>query len=92
VIGTTCTGHSDHMGGPGVVVVESGESAPSDDYLGATAPTVSEDQILSALTVGYSQAISLHQEAVKHADELADLWSWERCVAPAVEQMKELIE
>jgi glycosyltransferase involved in cell wall biosynthesis len=91
VIATRATGHLDHMEGSGISFVEHGDVEPSDDYLGASAPTVSEEQILSALEYAYEMALTLHDEAVAGAAEIYEEWQWERVVAPAVEQMKELV-
>lgn len=91
VIGTRCTGHADHMQGAGVVVVEHGESGPSDDYLGATAPTVNTEHIYKAIFDAYKRREELHDAAVQEAAEIATQWTWEKQVAPAVEQIRELI-
>lgn len=89
VIATMCTGHSDHMFGKGTVKVEHGNEAPSDDYVGARAPTVSVDAIYQALIAGLDNIEKHHEDAVVAADEIASTWAWEKQVAPAVQQLKE---
>ena len=94
VVATACTGHSDHLSEPsrkGTIIVPHGDVAPSDDYMGATAPTVTEKDILESLDRAYRHAPLCHDDAVRLAEEVAQEWAWERKVAPAVEQMKELI-
>lgn len=90
VIATACTGHSEYLPAPGAVIVRHGEEAPID-YMGAMAPTVSEEDILEGIEVAYLKAVEHHDEAIQYADEVVSNWTWEQKVAPAVEQMKELI-
>jgi len=92
VIATGCTGHATHMQGPGVVLVKHRDNALSDDYLGASAPTVRVEDVLKALEYGFDNRKGLQEEAKKYAGEIQQSWSWERRVAPAVLQMKEHLD
>ena len=84
VCATFCTGHADHLvvGSPGFEPIVSGPPAPIDDGPGALAPSVSVDDVSSALLRCRARAAELRREAFDHATELGHRWSWERgCLA-----------
>ena len=77
VLMTDCTGHSEHAGGPGCVVVPSGPDAPIDDFPGARAPSVSVEAVAEGLLRAYSEREKLSEEARSFAPSLREKWSWE---------------
>lgn len=89
VVATTCTGHSEYAALPpaGFVAVEHGPSGPLDDFPGATAPTVSEGAIATALLSAYKGWETLALLAENSAEALAAKWAWEKTNAAAIRQM-----
>lgn len=77
VIATDCTGHSEHMRGAGVVVVETGEDAPIDDFPGALAPSLSAEDVATALTRAYKKRALYSSDARASAEVVRKHWSWE---------------
>ncbi len=86
-LGTACTGHGEHMHGPGVVVVRHGDLAESDDYWGAKAPSVSPDDILAALMRAREHWLALDWEARTYAESIQDTWSWKNQTEQAIKQI-----
>lgn len=89
-IATDNTGHLDHHFGPGTIPVLSGLVTDSDDYLGATAPSVQVESILASLEGAYASAVELHEEAMSQADIVADKWAWSKLTEPALKEMQEI--
>jgi glycosyltransferase involved in cell wall biosynthesis len=83
VIMTSCTGHSQHFAGKGVVVVKTGEEARIDDFPGAHAPSLHERDVAAALTSAYQNRETLSADAKAEAPNIRKQWSWEN-------QLKEL--
>lgn len=77
VIATDCTGHSEHVRGPGVVVVKTGEDAPIDDFPGAVAPSLSAEGVAEALTNAYQKRDKYSSDAKVASAEIRKTWSWE---------------
>jgi glycosyltransferase involved in cell wall biosynthesis len=92
VVATACTGHADHVHGPGTVIIPHGGLAPVDDFIGSLAPTVQGSSILDALTDARERWEALHEEALNHVSDLKEHWSWKNRTAPALKQLKKLIE
>jgi glycosyltransferase involved in cell wall biosynthesis len=88
VVMTTCTGHSDHGHGPGVVPVQTGPSEASDDYRGATAPSVSADAVYEGIKTLYDNWQSLDESARDYAPTLQQEWSWENRAKSALAEME----
>ena len=76
VVATACTGHADHVPGPGSVVIPHGPDADSDDYPGSMAPTVDAAAIASAIHTAYDQRDALRAELTQSGSALRDVWSW----------------
>lgn len=89
VVATNCTGHQDHMKGPGIVYVEHGIQGRSDDYPGATAPTVTKNAIGQSLRRMLNNWKHYDAEARGAASEVQEAWTWESQTAPAVQKLKE---
>ena len=77
VIATDCTGHREHMRGPGVVLVPTGELGDIDDLPGAKAPSLSATSVAAALTHAYKSQTELAQEAMQNRDSIRRLWAWD---------------
>lgn len=77
VIATNCTGHSEHVRGVGVVVVNTGDDAPIDDFPGALAPSLSAADVAEALTKAYEKQALLLDDARASAEAIRKHWSWE---------------
>lgn len=79
VVMTGATGHSQHVNcarSAGTVYVFSGDDGTSDDYVGATAPTVSATTICDALALARESWMNLHNEAITAAPILVKEWTW----------------
>jgi glycosyltransferase involved in cell wall biosynthesis len=87
---TGCTGHSDHAGGPGVVLVRHQASGKSDDYSGATAPVVTASDVYDAMNELYEGWKGLEEDARQHAETLRHDWSWERRAESAIEELEKM--
>lgn len=90
VLMTACTGHADHVEGPGVVVVPHRDSAKSDDFPGATAPTVDAEDIYAALLTFYNDWKRWDREARDHAPTLQKEWAWENRAVSAIRELENL--
>jgi glycosyltransferase involved in cell wall biosynthesis len=77
VIMTSCTGHSEHYEGPGVVLVETGEDEPVDDFPGAYAPSLSAEAVAEALLRAHKDRVEYQRAARELASNLSYYWSWE---------------
>lgn len=77
VIMTDCTGHSEHVGGLGVVRVRTGEDTPIDDFPGAFAPSLSAEAVAEALLTAYEKRDQYAGEALLTSPEIRKQWSWE---------------
>lgn len=87
VVMTKCTGHGEHWAPDGVVTVPHGNLAPLDDYPGAMAPTVEMEAIRDALLCAYQTWSSLAEVAMYSADDVRDVWSWEKRNAPVLQAL-----
>ena len=87
VVMTNNTGHQDHFDPLSCEIVQSGPDQESDDYWGATAPTVSEDDILDGLKRARLRLPALKEEAMAFAKS-HEKWTWTNQVR---ETMKELV-
>lgn len=87
VVVTQTTGHEEYTDEPGVVTLEAGDPAESDDFSGATAPTVSPGEILRGLEDLHENWEILDQEAMKNSDSLRKRWSWEARAIEPLEQV-----
>ena len=90
VIATACTGHSAHMPAQsqdGVIVVPHGPPAPIDDLTGASAPTVSVDELARVLWQAYADWEALSEAAVAAAPRIAAQWQWRAQLGPVIEKM-----
>jgi glycosyltransferase involved in cell wall biosynthesis len=79
VVMTGATGHSQHIAGSqsrGMSYIYSGDDGPIEDYMGATAPTVSIDKIADALEISRECWEELNAEAISAAPHLAEEWTW----------------
>lgn len=83
VIATDCTGHSEHVRGPGVVIVKTGDDEPIDDFPGAVAPSLRAADVADALVRAHKQRELYSVDAQSVSTVLRDFWSWEN-------QLKEL--
>lgn len=77
VIATTCTGHSEHMFGEGVVPIQSGRLAPIDDVPRAMAPSLSQRDIENALDYAFRNQEDLSAAAMLWSENVRIHWSWE---------------
>lgn len=89
VVATVVTGHSEYMTvtTPGVVPVPVGPDSRSDDFPGATAPTVTADGVASALAEAYRQWAWLSSAARSAAPHVAERWAWERVMKGPLEEI-----
>jgi glycosyltransferase involved in cell wall biosynthesis len=77
VVMTGCSGHADHVDGPGVErVVHRRDWADIDDGPGAEAPLVETDDIANALMHAYDNRHELTHDARLHAEVIRAQWSW----------------
>jgi len=77
VIATDCTGHSQHMEGPGTVVIPTGALEPIDDFSDSMAPSLKTEDIAECLVDAYKRRMSLSNEAKDNAAKFRKEWSWE---------------
>jgi glycosyltransferase involved in cell wall biosynthesis len=77
VIATDCTGHSEHVRGPGTVIVKTGGETPIDDFPGAFAPSLSAEDVAEALTNAYQKRSLYSSDALRVSAEVKKHWSWE---------------
>lgn len=77
VIATDCTGHSEHVRGPGTVIVKTGDLAPIDDFPGAFGPSLSAEDVADALRRAYSKRTLFSADATRVSEDLKKQWSWE---------------
>jgi glycosyltransferase involved in cell wall biosynthesis len=77
VIMTSCTGHSEHADTHGVVLVETGDDAPVDDFPGAYAPSLSAEAVAYALRRAHKARDDYKAAAKVFASEFSQHWSWE---------------
>lgn len=89
VVATACSGHSEHVEGPGVVVVEHGPDGPTDDLPGAQSPTVEAESIVRALGWAARGWPELDAAAFRHAPDIAEKWSWRAQLAPFIQYLEE---
>ena len=84
------TGHLDQLVGVGVevVLIKSGPSEESDDYWGATAPTVSEKDVEESLLRAYEQIDTRIEQAILSADETRNAWTWAQGALEVVDHWK----
>lgn len=89
VIATACTGHAEYLGSrpPGSVIIDHGELAPVDDFMGAVAPSVEVEDVRSAIERTFNYWESVTAQAEMNAAALAREWSWENKSAPAIRRM-----
>jgi glycosyltransferase involved in cell wall biosynthesis len=88
VVVTNCTGHTEHVPDlPAKIIVPHGESGPSEDYPGATAPTVRAEHIASALEMARDSWLEAKDAAVEGAPSLAERWSWENKTGPVLKTL-----
>jgi len=80
VIATACTGHSEHMYGPGIVEVPTRELGPLDDLPGSLAPKLDVEDLSRALLRAYREYETKKYEAANHSTHLREHWSWEKQV------------
>lgn len=80
VVMTSCTGHSDHVGGikDGVVVVETGPLAPIDDCPGAHAPSLVPGSLDECLVQAKNQWSDLKLAAMRRSQPLGKEWIWQK--------------
>jgi glycosyltransferase involved in cell wall biosynthesis len=78
---TTCTGHSEHAQGPGVVPIATGELEEIDDFPGALAPSLRAEDVAAALEDAYLRRDSLKAETLAAAADIREHWSWENQLA-----------
>jgi glycosyltransferase involved in cell wall biosynthesis len=76
VVATDCTGHADHVQGPGVQVVETGPLEEIDDYPGAVAPRLTWESVADALLQAHDKWRELDADAMAHASIIQEEWSW----------------
>lgn len=74
---TDCTGHSQHAGGRGTVIVKTGEDVLIDDFPGARAPELRSEDVADALVRAYSKRDQLAADAKAESAVLRNMWSWE---------------
>jgi len=77
IVATDCTGHADHVHGPGAVVIPSGPPGAIDDFDNSTAPTVEWEAIASSLRAAYESWSQLDDEAGGEAAAFGERWAWE---------------
>lgn len=93
VLATAVTGHADHHHGPGAVHIAASVTLhESDDYPGAVAPTVHEDDVFDGLVRFREHWFSAHSAALEHAQVLRGQWSWEAKTVSAVERLKKHVQ
>lgn len=85
---TGCTGHADHIKGPGVVEVASGEVESSDDFSQATSPGVGDREVYSALVELYENWRILDVRSAEHAPTIQEEWSWENQATRALKEIE----
>ena len=89
---TDCTGHSEHVAGPGVDVIKSGELAPIDDGPGALAPMVEPGNIAGSL-VRMLQGWTLRAiEANALQEKISQHWSWKATAREFLDQLDDQTE
>jgi hypothetical protein len=86
VLATQCTGH-EYLSYASVTPVEHGPDVPSDDYPGATAPTVTSEAIESGLLRAYSHWQERSRLAQAEAKRLCEVHAWEHTNRPAIDEM-----
>jgi glycosyltransferase involved in cell wall biosynthesis len=95
VVMTECTGHSQHMsagGYAGTVTVKHGADAPSEDYPGATAPSVTVDAICDALERARDIWPTLSLELSHQCEAMSKEWSWRNQNEPTMRRLVEMAE
>jgi len=92
VVQTGCTGHSEALSGmaSGVVLVPSGALAPLDEAPGGRAPSVAPADISAALLYMRDVWEDMSRDAEREADAVREAWSWDKQLAPWIEQLEEL--
>lgn len=91
VVCTENTGHLDHVKTPtdkGCVLISSGPLVESDDYWGAQAPQVLEEDIQKAVVFSFQQLDRLKQEAKEAAPLIQEKWTWAEGARQFVEYVK----
>jgi len=91
VVCTANTGHVDHVATPtdkGCVIVPSGPLIKSDDYWGAQAPQVLEEDIQKSVVFAFQQLSRLKQEAKEAALLIQERWTWAEGSRSFVEYVK----
>lgn len=94
VVMTANTGHLDQLDAVNgeVALVKSGPSAESDDYWGATAPTVVPEDIESAVWLAYEHIEHRITRAVLGAETTRKHWTWARGASEVVEYWRKKYE
>jgi glycosyltransferase involved in cell wall biosynthesis len=100
VLATDCTGHSEwalHAPGgdidaeflrPGVVLCNSFDlHEESDDYPGATCPSVTVDDVIDSLEQAREEWPSLNEAARDNADDLRAELAWEKTSGPPLQKL-----
>jgi glycosyltransferase involved in cell wall biosynthesis len=92
VVFTGCTGHSEQLSGiaQGVVMVPYGPLVPLDEAPGGKAPRVTPVDIETSLLYALETWDALSLEAAQAANNIREEWSWERQLAPWIDQLEEL--
>lgn len=90
IVATKCTGHSQWYDADlvGAIEVQHGPNAPIDDLPNATAPSVSPDEIASALQAAYESWPRLEDKAKGQTQKIADHWSWRAQLEPYVKVLR----
>ena len=78
VVTTVATGHSEHMSPStaGIILVRTGPPAPIDDGPGAMAPSLTSDDIATALARSHEHWPRWHDAAQTAAASVGVTWSW----------------
>lgn len=78
VVATDCTGHSEHMVPEplGAVVVKTGVDEPMDDGPGAVAPSLSPEDIESALSRALEGWSKVREDSLNNAESVQQTWNW----------------
>jgi glycosyltransferase involved in cell wall biosynthesis len=87
VVATACTGHADHVHGPGTFIVEHGPHAAVDDFWDAQAPTVTEHAIVDGLQRAAAGWQKAHAEMLGAADNIREQWLWKNKIQDAIQQL-----
>jgi glycosyltransferase involved in cell wall biosynthesis len=86
IAATAVTGHSEwfRSGLPGAIKITTGEMAPIDDMVGATAPSLDPLAVKVALGLAYADWRDLSFQARDNARQLIHEWHWANKLGPFV--------